>query len=128
MEFDGPASDDDLFRDLNREIRDTMDPVWNMRIGGAYEFGDFTVRGGIAAYPDPFDQNVSRGTDESDRDRRFVSAGVSYRFAQNFHIDAGWTRMKFDDQYTPYADVDEPPLVEESVTQNRFLLGVRIGF
>ena len=26
MEFDGPASDGDLFRDLNREVRDTMDP------------------------------------------------------------------------------------------------------
>ena len=99
-----------------------------MRLGGAYEFGDFTVRGGVATYPDPFDRNVSRGGDEADRDRRFVSAGVSYRFSQNFYLDAGWTRMKFDDEYTPYADVDEPPLVEESVTQNRFLLGVRIGF
>ena len=128
MEFDGDAADGDLFRDLNREVRNTMDPVWNMRIGGAYEFGDFTVRGGVAAYPDPFDRNVSRGGGEADRDRRFVSAGASYRFAQNFHLDAGWTRMKFDDQYTPYADVDEPPLVEESVTQHRFLLGVRIGF
>ncbi len=129
MEFDGDATGGDLFRDLNREVRDTMDPVWNMRIGGAYEFGDVTVRGGVAAYPDPFDRNVSRGGDEADRDRRFVSAGASYRFAQNFHIDAGWTRMKFDNEYTPYShNINEPPLVEESVTQHRFLLGVRVGF
>ncbi len=129
MEFDGDAADGDLFRDLNREIRDTMDPVWNMRFGAAYEFGDFTVRGGVATYPDPFDRNVSRGSNESNRDRRFVSAGVSYRFAQNFYLDAGWTRMKFDNEYTPYShNINEPPLVEQNVTQNRFLLGVRIGF
>ncbi len=129
MEFDGDAADGDLFRDLNKKVRDTMDPVWNMRFGAAYEFGDFTVRGGVATYPDPFDRNVSRGGGEADRDRRFVSAGVSYRFAPNFYVDAGWTRMKFNDEYTPYFhNVSDPPLVEESVTQHRFLLGVRIGF
>ena len=129
MEFDGNAAEADLFRDLNREIRDAMDPVWNMRLGGAYQFGDITVRGGAAIHPDPFDRNVSRGGNESDRDRRFVSAGVSYRFSHNFHVDAGWMRMKFNDEYTPYFhNVSEPPLVEESVRQHRFLLGVRVGF
>ena len=128
MEFDGNAEDSDLFRDLNREIRDTMNPVWNMRLGAAYQFGDITVRGGVAAHPDPFDRKLSQGGNASDRDRRFVSAGVSYRFSHNFHIDAGWMHMKSNDEYTPYADVTEPPLVDESVRQHRFLLGVRVGF
>ena len=79
--------------------------------------------------PIRFDRSASQGGEEADRDRRFVSAGVSYRFAQNFYLDAGWTRMKFNDEYTPYFhNVSDPPLVEESITQHRFLLGVRVGF
>ncbi len=129
MEFDGHEADSDLYRNLNREIRDTMNPVWNMRLGASYEFGDVTLRGGIANYPDPFDLKVSQSSGEADRDRGFLSFGASYRFSGQFHVDAGWTGVEYHENYSPYFhNVSDPPLVEESVTQHRFLLGIRVGF
>ena len=128
MEFDGHEADSDLYRNLNREIRDTMDPIWNMRLGAAYAFTNLTLRGGIANYPDPFGLEVSQGSGKTDRDRSFLSFGLSYRFSDTFHVDAGWTGVEYQDQYTPYRHVDDPPLAEETVTQQRFLLGIRVGF
>ena len=128
MKFDGHAEDSDLYRDLNREIRDDMESVWNVRIGVSYAFKSITLRAGVANYPDPFGLEVSDRGDEASRDRGFLSFGLSYRFSDKFHIDAGWTGVEYHDEYLPYGHVDDPPLVEERVTQNRFLLGVRVGF
>ncbi len=127
-EFDGHEADSDAYRDLNREIRDTMEPVWNMRLGASYAFGSITLRGGIANYPDSFDLKVSEGSGESDRDRGFLSLGASYSFSDQFHVDAAWTGVEYRDQYSPYLHVADPPLVEENITKHRFLLGVRVGF
>lgn len=129
MEFDGREADNDLYRDLNREIRDAMNPIWNVRLGASYAFRSVTLRGGIANYPDPFDLKVSQDRETSDRDRGFLAFGASYSFSNKFHVDVAWMGVEYNDEYSPYLhNVSDPPLVEESVTQNRFLLGVRAGF
>lgn len=125
MEFD---SDDDSFDDVNRSIRENLDPVWNARIGAEYRFGSLAVRGGFAYQPDPRSAEIVVGGDESDRSKTFFSAGGSYYFDDQFMLDFGWMQERFDDQFVPYRDVTDPPVVEEEVVRNRFMVGVRVLF
>ncbi len=113
-------TDQTYFDDLNLEIRETLQPVWNVRLGAEFKKGPVAVRGGIATYPD------ARKQSEVDRTRQFVSAGLSYHLSAAFWLDIGWQQESFDDIYRPYTEVDQAPQVAEKVTRNRFMLGIRV--
>lgn len=121
------ASTDD-FTDVNRNIRNNLEPVFNTRIGGEYRLGNLLLRAGFALQPDPRSYEIEFEGEETDRTRTFYAAGLGYQFAEQFQIDLGWVQERFDDLYNPYLDVETPPVVEESVVRNRFSLGVRIAF
>ncbi len=125
MEFD---SEDGGFDDQNRNIRENLDPVWNTRLGAEYRFGSLAVRGGFAWQPDPRSVEIQNAGETTDRAKKFFSAGLGYHFADQFAVDVGWMQERFNDQYVPYRDVAEPPVVEEEVVRNRFSVGVRVHF
>lgn len=125
MEFD---ADDASFDDTNRNIRENLDPVWNTRLGGEYRFGSLAVRGGVAFQPDPRSVRIQNAGETTDRGKTFFSAGLGYHFADQFVVDLGWMQERFNDEFVPYRDVSEPPVVEEDVVRNRFSVGVRVLF
>ena len=85
--------------------------------------------GGIGLQPDPRDYSAVTSEDQVDRSKTFYSVGFGYRFGEQFALDLGWMQERFDDFYQPYGDVDStPPVVDESVVRNRFVVGVRVGF
>ena len=123
------SSDHTSFEDVNRNIRESLDPVWNGRIGAEYMLGDLALRGGFAWQPDPRSFEIEHNGTETDRSKKFFSAGIGYRFAERFQVDFGWMHERFDDLYAPYGDVaTTPPVAEEEVTRNRFSAGVRVMF
>jgi len=118
----GDGFDDFVFDDVNRRIRRNFDSVVNTRVGVEYQFGPVAVRGGYAVQPDPAETAVL------DRKREFVSAGVGFSVQDQLQINLGWMRGEFSDQYQPYTEVNNAPIVQEEITQNRFAVGVQVSF
>lgn len=123
-------TDRSYFADVNRDIRDRFRGVWNSRLGLEYNWEDLAVRGGVAFRPDPVrDPQLLQSGDELDRGRTFFSFGIGYKFANQLQLDLAWMQERFEDVYVPYARLDTtPPSVEENVTRNRFVLGLRYLF
>lgn len=123
------TSDHTSFDEVNRNIRENLDPVWNGRVGAEYHLGDLALRGGFAWQPDPRSFEIEHNGTTTDRGKTFFSAGLGYRFADRFFVDFGWMQERFDDLYAPYGDVaTTPPVAEEDVTRNRYSAGVRVLF
>ena len=108
----------------NLDIRRRFDAVLNTRLGVEYAVGNVALRGGFAYQPDPRD----RADTGLDRAKTFFSAGLGYRFARQFEMDLGWMQERFDDQYLPYTEVTDAPVVTEDLNRNRFVLGMRYLF
>ena len=109
----------------NRLIREQLDGVVNLRFGVEYDFGKISARGGIAGLPDQRMQAAGRASgDGVERDRGYVSAGITYEASRQFLIDFGWSGEAFDDAFVPY-NVTDGPVVSEEVLRGRFAIGVR---
>jgi hypothetical protein len=122
MELRSKTRGDFSFDDVNRGIRQDYSGVVNANFGAALRLGrKVTIRGGYAVQPDP------RSTEKLDRTKQFLSAGIGFQFQRVFEIDLGWTNEQFDDQYQPYLEVDDAPVVFEKITRNRVALGMRFN-
>jgi hypothetical protein len=120
LEFKPEYEDDFSFVEVNRTIRRDYNAVVNAALGGELRVGEMVrLRGGYAFHPDP------RDTETLDRSKQFISAGIGLQFNRRFEVDLGWTNEQFDDQYRPYVEVDNAPVVQEEVTRNRVAVGVR---
>ncbi|MDX1429714.1 MAG: outer membrane protein transport protein, partial [Rhodothermales bacterium] len=124
MELDADGFD---FIQENQDISQNLQQVVNTRLGAEYALGDFVVRAGFGFRPDPRDirLDLQRESNSINRDRAFLSAGVSYVRQGQFAIDFGVSGEGFDDRYTPY-NVVGAPVVEEEVARGRASLGVRV--
>ncbi len=125
MRFDA-STNRSFIQDLNRQVRDTMEPVVNTRLGLAYQMGGTTLYGGVAVFPDPHKSEIREA--EADRRRVFGSLGASIQLAESFRLNIGWAQEQFDDYYQPYGDVERPPYVREEVRRNRFVIGLTYTF
>ena len=120
------TSDDASFSALNREIQ-TLDATFNTRVGAEYAFERVAVRAGAAFRPDPRGDSFEDIDGQStDGDRLFLSAGASYSPDTRFSLHVGWMQERFDDEYVPYRNVENPPVAEESLSRNRFVVGMRV--
>lgn len=120
-----------LFIDENQFIKENLQSVINVRLGAEVGLGNLALRGGVAFDPDPRDLDTpTTQADGSDLDRlrTTFSAGFGYQFTPQFAVDFGWSHTRFDDQYAPYTEVLDAPIVDEEITRNRFNVGVRLNF
>ena len=127
MEFDADASEG-YFDEINRNIRDGYDAVVNVALGGEYTLDALKLRAGFAYHPDPRDLDGS--DDDLDRSKTYFSAGIGYRFSEQFQLDFGWMQERFEDQFMPYSDVANgpAPLIREDLVRNRFAVGISVFF
>ncbi|NBC17950.1 MAG: hypothetical protein GVY18_11630 [Bacteroidetes bacterium] len=132
------ADDPFVFADVNEQIQEDYEAVINARVGAEYRIEGVALRAGFAYRPDPLAEAarpvMNDGT-ELDRTKTFFSAGIGYRFNQQFQVDVGWMQSRFDDVYEAYPDISIPGfvsqeslLVDEEIVRNQFVLGVRYFF
>lgn len=123
-------SDRSYFAGVNRDIREALAGVVNVRAGLEYRLGALALRGGFAYQPDPRSEERLGSREQPERSRRYLSAGLGYQLNDQLALDLGWMQQRFDDRYQPYSDpdIDTPPVVEETVIRNRFGLGLRFAF
>ncbi len=118
--------DSDLvsFARENQFISRNLQESVNVRAGIEYDFGPVTARGGFASVSDPRKATYSRLADGEDRARVFLGVGLSYRVANQFVFDFGWSGEQFYDEFNTYG-VTDAPVVSEDVRRGRFAIGVR---
>lgn len=125
-EFDtDDSSAQGFIRNLNRKL-ESLDETFNVRGGLQYTFDALTVRAGAAYQPDPLDQSF-RNIDgnSTDGDQLFLSAGLGYALSEQTTLNIDWMQERFDDQFQSYTSLSGPsPTVRESITRNRFLIGL----
>ncbi len=125
-EFDTDDSNAQSFiRELNRDL-ESLDETINTRVGAEYAFGALTVRAGVTYQPDPLNQSFQdiEGT-STDADQLSLSAGLGYALSEQATLQVNWMQERFDDQFQSYASLSGPsPTVRESITRNRFLIGL----
>lgn len=128
MRFDSDEFVDDVLRDQNEVMRSSLRRVLNSRVGAEYTFGNVALRAGYAYQPDPRRQDDVFGqSDGVDRSRTTFALGAGIEVARGTSIDFGWMRTTFDDVYAPYGDVAVVPVADESITRDRFSLGLRVA-
>lgn len=90
IEFDNPSQDPAI------EPQNWSD-TWFASVGGEYRLGGgWTLRGGVG-----YDETPTRDTYRSprvpDADRRWLSAGLTWRPTENWNLDFGYARLFTDD-------------------------------
>jgi long-subunit fatty acid transport protein len=122
---------------VNEQIQEEYEAVINARVGAEYRIEGVALRAGFAYRPDPLAEvarPVMNDGTELDRTKTFFSAGIGYRFNQQFQVDVGWMQSRFDDVYSGYPEDDLGPrqdavlLVDEEIVRNQFALGLRYFF
>ena len=80
--------------ELNSEVLNELNNVFNIKVGGELALNKFRVRGGIQLNSSPLQ-------DEDIIDQNY-SAGIGYR-GDKFFVDIGYRFLNRDDTYIPYS-------------------------
>lgn len=108
---EGTLLEDEQFE--NEFIRLTFRPVWNLRLGAAYDLNQYaTVRGGFAVYPDKFEGGSN--------DRSVLSFGGGFSITQQIRLDlaAQYTNWEETSSVYDYAQYNYTPLPDAPPTYN----------
>ncbi|MDX9725156.1 MAG: outer membrane protein transport protein [Bacteroidales bacterium] len=109
------------YSEKNLEIKNTLRPSHNIRIGGEARIEKFYLRGGYGYYGKAFrDKKLNE-----ELDYRTLSFGAGYR-EQNLNIDFGFTNLKDDQKYVLYETASS--LAMAGLTSNRNIFTVTLGY
>ena len=117
-------SDTYSFVDENLATRQDMEATIATRLGLSYRMEDVTLRGGFGYDPDP----RVRAPADLDRGRTYFGAGAAYTINSQFVFELGWALERFDDEYRPYQEVDDAPVVVERLNRHFVQFGIRMAF
>ncbi|MBN1158468.1 MAG: hypothetical protein JXA61_03740, partial [Bacteroidales bacterium] len=87
------------FEESNREIENVYRPVLNIRAGGEFRLGNFSIRAGGGYFPSPYDA----GELNSDSDYAEFTTGLGYRDG-NVFMDLGFAGRVHGEKYNLYWD------------------------
>jgi hypothetical protein len=113
-------SDDFMFSDENRIIRDNFTAQHNFRLGGEVRLEPIVLRGGYAFYSSPYKTGVNDGQ------QSVVSAGIGIR-ERHYFVDFGYAMTFFSEDYYLYSAQFVRP-VENNYTMSRFMLTMGFRF
>jgi hypothetical protein len=119
------TGDDYDYSEKNLDIKNTLQPAHNIRVGGELRFNKLYFRGGYGYYGKVFRE------DEVNKDlfNRSISAGLGFR-EQNLSIDFGFTNMRNEQKYILYDSYYETAMANMTNTRNMFSVtrGYKFGF
>jgi len=123
------------FEDVNQGIEENFSSTFNLRMGSELRLEDITLRGGVALIPHPRQTNLQHSDGSRiDQDRLYYAAGIGYDISQHFQVNLGWMYTRFESAYLAYPGdnlgqrQENPLLIDESITQNQFILGMIYQF
>jgi hypothetical protein len=107
----------------NDEIKNTLKPTSNIRIGGEYRFNKIYFRGGYGYYGKVFQTaEINNNLDYST-----ISFGLGFR-EQNLNVDFGYTNIKNLQKYVLYNTFTESAIANLSTGRNIFAVTVGYKF
>ncbi len=115
------TGDDYDYSEKNLELKTTLKPAHNVRVGGELRFNKLYLRGGYGYYGKVFrDDEINR-----DLFNRSISAGVGFR-EQNLSIDFGFTNLRNEQKYVLYDSYYDTAMA--SLINNRNMFSVTLGY
>lgn len=113
-------SDDFMFSEENRIIRENFTSSHNFRLGGEVRLEPIVLRGGYAFYSSPYKTGVNDGQ------QSVVSAGIGIR-ERHYFVDFGYAMTFFSEDYYLYSAQFVRP-VKNNYTMSRFMLTMGFRF
>lgn len=112
-------SDYDNFSDINNDISDIYKSVHNIRGGAEFRFGNFSLRGGLAYYDNPYDES-----NEVEIKSIFYTGGIGINY-KAVKFDVGYVRANSETQLAPYLTSEFANITS---TTNRFVTTIAFRF
>jgi long-subunit fatty acid transport protein len=109
----------------NLEIKNSLKPTSNFRLGGEFRLNNLYLRTGYGFYGKPF----KSGEDNANLDYSSISFGAGFR-EQNLSIDFAFTNYKYSQKYFLYpvdAGID-PAVADLNTIKNMFTLTLGYKF
>lgn len=119
------TGDDYNYSEKNLELKNTLKPAHNLRVGGELRFNKLYFRGGYGYYGKVFrEEEINR-----DLFNRSISAGIGFR-EQNLSIDFGFTNLRNEQKYVLYDSYYDTAMANLINNRNMFsvTLGYKFGF
>jgi hypothetical protein len=115
--------DDYDYTDKNDELRNTLRPASNIRLGAEYRLDKLYLRGGYGYYGKAF----RTGDDNQDLSYNSFSAGIGYR-EQNISVDFAYTNLSNPQRYVLYTSDEGSAIADLDVHRNYFTVTVGYKF
>lgn len=107
----------------NNEIKNSLKPTNNIRLGGEYRFNTLYLRAGYGLYGKSF----ASGEDNADLNYNSISGGIGFR-EQNVSIDFGFTNLKYSQKYFLYPVDAGIPLSQVNMNTTRNVFTLTLGY
>lgn len=106
----------------NKDIKDLFKKALNLNAGFEYmlPFTGITVRGGFIFMPSPFKD------DDSDFDKKFITAGIGFKAGQGFLFDVGYAHGWWKDVGDNYGS--NLSRTFQSITKDNLIFGIKYLF
>jgi hypothetical protein len=113
------------YSEKNLEIKNTLKPASNVRLGGEFRFNKMYFRGGYGYYGKVF----KTGELNEDMFNRSISFGTGFR-EQNLNIDFSFTNLRNEQNYILYNISSETAMANLTNSRNIFTvtLGYKFGY
>jgi hypothetical protein len=113
------------YSEKNLEIKNTLKPTSNIRVGGEFRLNKMYFRGGYGYYGKVFNTNE----ENADMDYNSFSLGAGFR-EQNINIDFGFTNLRNMQKYILYNTSSESAIANLTNTRNIFTItiGYKFGY
>ncbi len=113
------------YSEKNLEIKNTLKPASNVRLGGEFRFNKMYFRGGYGYYGKVF----KTGELNEDMYNRSISFGTGFR-EQNLNIDFAFTNLRNEQNYILYNTSSETAMANLTNSRNIFTvtLGYKFGY
>ena len=109
------------YSEKNLELKNTLRPTSNIRVGGEFRMNKLYFRGGYGYYGKAFNTNEVN----ADMDYNSFSLGAGFR-EQNINIDFGFTNLRNMQKYVLYNTSSESAIA--NLTNNRNIFAVTVGY
>jgi hypothetical protein len=120
------------YSEKNLDIKNTLKPTSNIRLGGEFRMNKLYLRGGYGYYGKAY----SAGDENDNMYHRSISFGAGFR-EQNLNIDFGYTNMSNSQRYVLYSIYSEtavnnlaPVIADFNTARNIFTvtIGYKFGY